>query len=149
MAIIKINTLIQAPIQKCFDLSRSIDLHMQSMEHTNERAVGGVTAGLIELNETVMWKAKHFGVTQSMTIKITAMHAPYYFVDEQVTGPFKKLKHRHSFVQKGNYTLMSDEFEFASPYGWIGKIVDTLFLKSYMKQLLIQRNQVIRTAAEA
>jgi hypothetical protein len=40
-------TDIAAPTGVCFDLSRSIDLHLESMVASNERAVAGVTSGLI------------------------------------------------------------------------------------------------------
>ena len=53
MPIITIETTVKAPVDVCFDLSRSIDLHTISTKHTGERAVAGVTAGLIELGETV------------------------------------------------------------------------------------------------
>ena len=56
-----------------FDLSRSIDFHMESASKTQERAIEGKTCGLIELGETVTWEAVHFGVKQQLTTKITAM----------------------------------------------------------------------------
>lgn len=148
MPVIKIDTLINAPVQKCFDVSRNIDLHMRSMVHTNEVAIAGVTSGLINLNETVTWQAKHFGLIFAMTIKITGIQAPDYFVDEQVKGPFKKLKHEHLFRLENKQTLMTDRFEFESPYGIIGKMVDRIFLETYMKRLLVRRNEVIKEEAE-
>ena len=45
MAVIILKTQIAAPIEKCFDLSRSIDLHLKSMQHTDERAIDGRTSG--------------------------------------------------------------------------------------------------------
>ena len=48
MPTINLTTEINAPIEICFDLSRSIDLHKQSMEHTKEEAIAGRTSGLIE-----------------------------------------------------------------------------------------------------
>ena len=50
---IVLETKIHAPLDRCFDLSRSIDLHKISTEHTNEEAIDGVTSGLISLNESV------------------------------------------------------------------------------------------------
>lgn len=48
-----LKTFIDAPVERCFDLARSIDLHKISLEHTNEKAVAGKTAGLIEPGESV------------------------------------------------------------------------------------------------
>jgi len=86
MPVIQLQTVINAPINVVFDLSRSIDLHKISTAHTNEQAIAGKTSGLISMSESVTWKAKHFGVTQLLTSKITAFKSPHYFVDEMISG---------------------------------------------------------------
>jgi len=149
MPLIQLSTLINAPIEVCFNLSRSIDLHKDSMKHTGEKAVSGVQSGLIGLNETVTWRAKHFGVVMQMTIKITETMPFISFTDEQIKGPFKKLKHRHIFQHIADgQTKMFDEFEFESPAGFIGRWVDEMILTDYMTKLLKRRNEVIKAAAE-
>src|ERR1035438_7376410 len=104
MPTIHLTTFIAAPIERVFDLSRSIDLHKKSMVHTNEQAVAGTTAGLIELQETVTWKAKHFFRTRVLKVKITAMDRPLSFTDEMLNGDFKSMKHEHHFKQVNNGT---------------------------------------------
>jgi hypothetical protein len=79
MATIILKTLINAPIAHCFDLARSIDLHVQSMQSSGEEAIAGKRNGLIGLNESVTWRAKHFGIYFTMTSKITAMEHPLFF----------------------------------------------------------------------
>jgi hypothetical protein len=44
--------------------------------------------------------------------------------------------------------IMTDRFEFSSPFGIIGKLFDKLILKNYMKSFLLERNQVIKEFAE-
>lgn len=149
MPVIKLHTHINAPVQLCFDLSRSIDLHLQSMQNSKEQAIAGVTAGLINLHETVTWKARHFGIPIKMTVKITEMQEPNFFVDEMVSGPFKWFRHYHGFQACNSGTLMVDEFVFRSPLGWLGKLVDKFLLKSYMQKLLQQRNQVLKEVAQS
>ena len=39
--------------------------------------------------------------------------------------------------------------EFVSPFGFLGKLVDFLFLKRYMKQFLVERNNTIKLYAES
>lgn len=73
---IEFKTKIYADKIVVFDLSRSIDLHKISTRHTNEEAIFGKTSGLIELNESVTWRAKHFGFYQTLTSKITEMKSP-------------------------------------------------------------------------
>lgn len=149
MPSIKLATEINSTIEICFDLARSIDLHKISTGKTNEEAVGGVTTGLISLNETVTWEAKHFGIRQRLTSKITAFDRPHYFVDEQVKGAFKFIRHEHRFEEVNNKVMMTDVFEFDSPFGIPGQIFNNLVLTNYMKELLINRNKVIKEFAES
>jgi ligand-binding SRPBCC domain-containing protein len=149
MPIIELATHINAPIAKCFDLARSIDMHLDSMQQSGETAVGGRITGLIELGESVTWRAKHFGVWQTLTSKVTEMEYPNYFTDEMVKGAFKAFRHEHYFYAIGSQTLMKDVFMFDTPLGFLGLAADFLFLKNYMRKLLEQRNKVIKHTAEA
>ncbi|WP_294321014.1 SRPBCC family protein [uncultured Chryseobacterium sp.] len=149
MAIIRLQTTIQADIRNVFDLARDIDLHQKSTFRTDEKAVAGRTAGLIEQGETVTWKAKHLGIVQTLTTQIISMHKPYHFTDIMLKGAFKSMKHQHLFRQEDWYTVMTDIFEFESPFGIIGKIFNAIFLRNYMKQFLLERNRMIKSAAEA
>src|SRR5688572_22231254 len=125
MPVIILNTLINAPIEVCFNLSRSIDLHTLSTEHTGEKAIAGKTMGLIGLHETVTWRAKHFGIWQQLTSRITAFQQPNFFVDEMAEGAFKSLWHEHRFAPTANGTLMTDTFRFESPFGIFGSLFNT------------------------
>jgi len=146
---IKLQTLIQADKKLVFDLSRSIDLHQISTAHTSEKAIAGKLTGLIELNETVTWEARHFGIIQQLTSRISEYDYPNYFVDEMVSGAFKRFRHEHHFTDDSGKTLMTDIFDYTSPLGIIGKFVDALFLKRYMINLIKKRNLVIKDFAES
>lgn len=148
MPVIRIETKINADISIVFDLSRSIDLHKISTEDTNEEAIAGVTTGLIQKGEWVTWRARHFGVYQNLTARITEMERPNYFVDEMEKGIFKRFKHDHIFSRIGEHSLMVDVFDYESPLGILGKLADILFLKRYMKRFLEKRNQTIKHFAE-
>ena len=148
MTIIELTTIIDAPIQKCFDLARSIDLHMRSTGKTKEKAIAGRTSGLIEKGETVTWEAVHFGIKQQLTTHIPEMKRPLYFSDEMVKGAFKNLYHQHYFESNDGKTTMTDVFRYETPAGIFGKLFDILVLKSYMTRFLKQRNVVIKSEAE-
>jgi ligand-binding SRPBCC domain-containing protein len=145
---IDITTRIHAPIQRVFDLSRSVDLHTASTAHTGERAIAGVTGGLMALGQEVTWRARHFGIWQNLTSRITAFEPPAHFRDSFVRGAFRRFDHDHFFSQDGDITLMRDVFDYDSPFGFLGRMADRLFLKRYMEQLLVTRNAAIKTAAE-
>ena len=146
---IELKTEIKAEKEIVFDLSRSIDLHKISTEHTKEEAVAGKTSGLIGLGESVTWRGKHFGIYQKLTSKITAYESPTYFVDEMVNGAFAEFKHEHCFAELENRTLMMDIFDYKAPFGILGEIADSLFLKRYMTELLTKRNLIIKAFAES
>lgn len=149
MPVINLETNINAPIERVFDLARSLDLHQRSMGHTQERAVGGVTTGLIDLGQTVTWEAVHFGIKQRLTSKITVCERPTHLQDIMVDGAFKGFTHDHYLFETETGTLMKDTFDFSSPFGLLGVMADLLFLEKYMTGLLKKRNEVIRQAAES
>lgn len=148
MPLIEIHTLINADIEKCFDLARSIDFHKESLQHSNEKAVADKTSGLIELGEWVTWEAKHLGFKQRLTSKITEFNSPNYFVDEQVSGAFKSFRHEHIFQNENGKTLMIDKFYFQSPFGVFGRLINFLFFENYMIKLLKTRNNYLKKKAE-
>jgi ligand-binding SRPBCC domain-containing protein len=143
-----LETIIEAPIERVFDLARSIDVHMDSTKATNERVIAGKKAGLIELGETVTWRAKHLGIHQNLCVQITKFERPYLFEDTMLSGAFKAMKHMHRFESMGTKTKMTDEFEFTSPLALIGKTMDTLYLKQYLRKFLLKRNAFLKSIAE-
>ena len=146
---IHLTTVINAPVERVFDLSRSINLHKISVAHTEEKVIAGVTTGLVKENDTVTWQAKHLFKIRQFTSKITAMKIPEYFTDEMTKGDFKSFFHQHHFKIIDNGTIMIDIVEFESPYGIFGKLFNSLYLENYMKKLLLQRNAVIKMYAES
>lgn len=148
MPIIKLESEINAPVERVFDLARSIDLHRATMTKYKEKAVAGVTTGLINLGEIVTWEATHFGVKQRLTSKITAFEPPRYFRDSMVAGAFKRFDHDHFFEKIGGQTRVKDVFDYDSPLGILGKIADALFVEKHLRDMLAERNQIIKAAAE-
>jgi ligand-binding SRPBCC domain-containing protein len=149
MAVIQLSTVIRAPQERVFDLARSIDAHQDSTEGTEERAVAGVTKGLIGMGGEVTWEARHFGVRQRFSVRVTAFDRPNHFQDVMISGAFKSMVHDHKFAEHPEGTLMSDRFEFSSPLGILGKIVDSIFLTSYMRRFILRRNALLKHLAES
>lgn len=148
MPTIYLETVINADIKICFDLSRSIDLHQISTVKTKEKAIAGITTGLVNTGDFVTWEAIHFGIKQQLTSKISEVEPYVHFRDEQLKGAFKYFIHDHYFRTENNKVVMVDNFEFSSPFGIIGKLFDKFILTNYMKSFLLERNQVIKEFAE-
>lgn len=144
-----LETQINAPIEICYDLSLSVDLHQLSTAQTGEYIIAGVHTGVMKLGESVTWRAKHFGVWQELTSKITEAQSPNYFCDEMQKGIFKSMRHEHYFIQKGQIVIMKDIFMFESPLGFLGKIANKIFLERYLSYFLKERNLMIKQVAES
>lgn len=148
---IKIVTEIEilAPVHICFDFARDIDLHTQTVwPHTKERAVGGVTDGMIGQGEFVTFEATHFLVRQRLSSQITEYRRPYLFVDTMTRGAFKSLKHEHHFIDLGITTIMQDVLHLEAPLGPLGWIAEKAVLKAYMRRFLMYRNQELKRRIE-
>ena len=145
----RLETLIEAPIGRVFDLARDIGLHERSMAATDEHAIAGRMSGPIEAGETVTWRARHFGIRWTMTSRITEVRAPTTFADEQERGPFRRFHHRHTFRAVPGGTLMIDDWEHEAPFGPLGWLADRLVLGRHMRRLLETRNAALKREAEA
>jgi ligand-binding SRPBCC domain-containing protein len=140
-------SLMPVDPETAFDLSLSIDAHLGSFEHSGEQAIGGVTAGVIGLGEFVTWRARHFGITWTMTSTITEWDRPHRFVDEQRTGPFRSFRHEHRFEPVEHGTRLTDHVEFEAPFGVLGRVVERLVLARYLRHLIDVRNTFLVTEA--
>ncbi|MCA0349825.1 MAG: SRPBCC family protein [Bacteroidetes bacterium] len=149
MTKIHLITKINAPINQVFDLARNIDVHQQSTASSYEKAIDGITSGLINLNETVTWRGKHFGIYLKHKSLISEMEFPTYFVDEMLEGHFKSFRHEHNFVEKNEKTVMIDTIEYQTPFGMLGRIFDQLVLKNHLTQFITERNKFIKKLAES
>jgi ligand-binding SRPBCC domain-containing protein len=149
MPTIHLTTFVAAPVQVVFDLSRHVGLHKESMAAFKEEAVAGTRVGLIEKDDTVTWKAKHFFKERLLRVKISDMKKNELLVDEQAQGDFKMMKHERHFKPCDNGTILIDLFHFESPYGIFGQWFNTLYLNKYIKQLLELRNRTIKDYAES
>ncbi|OXB09975.1 cell division protein [Flavobacterium plurextorum] len=148
MATINLTTKIKAPKQIVFNASRNIDIHQQSASPSKEKAISGVTSGLINLNETVTWRGRHFGFYLTHKSRITAMNLYDYFVDEMEKGKFKSFKHEHFFEEENGITIMKDKLQYETPFGILGKLFDVLLLKKHLTNFLLERNKVLKEVSE-
>jgi ligand-binding SRPBCC domain-containing protein len=146
---IELSTRIRAPIERCFDLARSIDLHTASTEDTNERALDGVVTGLIGMGESVTFAARHFGIWVTHTSLITAFDRPRHFRDEMTRGFFRSFVHDHVFVEDGDATVMRDTLVFSSKFGPLSWLLSRYVLAPHLTKLLKARNGFIRQVGES
>jgi ligand-binding SRPBCC domain-containing protein len=149
MTTIEVFTLIEAPVETCFQLSLSIDLELKAAKAHHIRAVSGVTSGIIGAGQRVGWETKQFGITVSHASEITEFQRPQFFQDSMVKGMFKSFQHDHFFQSlSDNKTEMRDLVRFSMPFWLMGAISERLIIRSRMLHLLLLRNSLIKETAE-
>lgn len=145
-------TVIDAPLARCFDLARSIEVHILGNVHFGENAlaVGDLTSGLIDMGQTVVWRARHFWIWQTLTSKITAFERPVFFEDTMLRGAFQSMRHEHFFRSlPEHHTEMKDVLYFSAPLPILGKLAEVFVLRRYMQNLLHERNMTVKQVAES
>lgn len=135
-------TVLPASPGRAFDLSLDVDFHLESFSETDEQVVDGVETGGMQLGDDVTWRARHFGIWWTMKTQITSFDRPHSFVDEQMSGPFKRFHHLHVFNDLGDgMTEMLDEIEFEAPLGPLGVLAEKAVLGRYLPRLIDVRNR--------
>jgi hypothetical protein len=151
MVKLETRTIIAAPIERCFDLARSVEVHLAANVHYGEQAVavGGVTTGIVGLGERVTWRARHFFVQQELTSEITALERPVHFQVTMIAGAFRMMRNDHYFRPvNADTTEVENVFVFAAPLWPLGLVAEWVVLRRYMRNLLLERNAVLKEFAE-
>lgn len=148
MATIHLTTSIRAPINACFDAARSVDAHLSSAIGTSEKVIAGRMTGSFEAGDIVTWEARHLGIRQRLTVEISRMIEPTFFEDKMLKGAFKSMRHEHHFAEENGFTIMTDLFQYETPFGILGALFDKLYLESYMRRFLQKRNLHLKQVLE-
>lgn len=149
MPTITIQTTVNTPIERVFDLARSIDLHLLSTQDTEEEVVEGKRKGCLEPGDTITWRAVHLGFRQTLTSQMVDFDRPYFFADRMIRGAFKTMLHEHYFNTYEGNTIMIDVLHYTSPLGVLGRFFNAVYLSRYMKNFIKRRNVVLKRVAES
>jgi ligand-binding SRPBCC domain-containing protein len=75
------------------------------------------------------------GIPLFWMTEITQVKDKEYFVDEQRTGPYKMWHHTHFFRAINGGVEMTDIVHYQLPLGFLGRIVNTLFVKNQLSEI--------------
>jgi ligand-binding SRPBCC domain-containing protein len=127
-----------------------VSVELQAANQYGIRAIAGVTSGVMRQGETVTWKLRQYGIWVSHTSIISDYESPSYFQDRMIRGIFRSFEHNHFFhPMSAARTTMRDEVSFSLPFWLLGKVSEWLLVRRRIVDLLIRRNQLIKTHAEA
>ena len=139
-------TTIQAPIDRCFRLSVSIDIVAATLARIGLRPTAGITRGEIAANETVTWHAPLLRTTHRS--HISGYTFPTYFQDTMLEGRFTFFQHDHHLAATPEGTRLTDEIRFIAPFGPFGRLAERTFLKPLATRLLSHRFAQLKRIAE-
>ena len=148
MADIEVATEIDAPPSRVFEIELDTDAHAASLASSRETSTTSSGQRLLVLGDDGTFRARHLGLWWTLTSRITEFDRPTRFVDEQVRGPFVRMRHEHLFVARPDgSTLMIDRMSFQAPLGVLGRLVDVV-LAAYLRRLLQERAAYVKALAE-
>jgi ligand-binding SRPBCC domain-containing protein len=136
---------VNAPADRCFLLSTSIELVQKTIQLT---PVEGKTSGLIVDGDQLVWRGWKFGLPAMHETLITGYNRPSFFQDTMGRGRFSYFQHDHHFAEVGGQTSMWDIVRFSLPLGPAGKIVGKYIVVPHVLKLMLQRFELIKRIAE-
>ena len=83
-------------------------------------------------------------ISSNWITEITHVKEPYFFVDEQIKGPYKMWIHQHTFEEKNGGIEMTDTVYYEIPFNFIGNILNSLLIKKKVKEIFNYRRAVLK-----
>jgi ligand-binding SRPBCC domain-containing protein len=158
MFVVKDNVHINAPIERCFLLSTSLELVGRELgmeatagsfvaEDGARRAMR--TRGLVVGGDRIRWEGWKFGLPQTH-VSLISEYVPYsFFQDRMIAGRFQYFQHDHEFTEVGGQVLLKDVVRFSLPLGIAGRLVGKRIVVPHVRLLLRRRFQLLRGLAES
>lgn len=85
------------------------------------------------------------GIPIHWQTEICKVEMKQYFTDRQKKGPYKIWEHTHTFTEQKGGVVMKDIVNYELPYGIIGNVANTIFIKSKIKNIFNYRKKVLET----
>jgi ligand-binding SRPBCC domain-containing protein len=83
------------------------------------------------------------GISLRWTSEIVEWDPPHAFVDVQIRGPYKLWRHTHRFAAQGESTRITDEVQYALPFGILGRIAHRFLVRSDVEKIFAYRQERI------
>ncbi|MFT5328822.1 MAG: ligand-binding SRPBCC domain-containing protein [Planctomycetaceae bacterium] len=139
---------IRAPIERCFDIARSVDVHKDTSTLIRGRAIAGKRTGLSDLGDETTWSARFFGLRFKIRTRVTRMVKSQYFCERRVSGLIERFEHDYHFTENEGSTRMEDVFSISLPLGLLGQGLLQLVLRPKLERVQMHRLQAIQQICE-
>ncbi|MCX6304803.1 MAG: SRPBCC family protein [Bacteroidetes bacterium] len=78
-------------------------------------------------------------IPMTWVTEITQVNEPFYFVDDQRSGPYSIWHHEHHFESVENGVMMTDKLFYKVPFGLFGDMLDRMFIHRQVKGIFKYR----------
>jgi ligand-binding SRPBCC domain-containing protein len=140
---------INAPIERCFLLSTSLELVAQTLKMRLVESGSIRTSGLVVGGDRLLWRGWVFGLPQLHETLITKYERPNFFQDTMGRGRFKQFQHDHFFTEIGGRTLLKDKVRFSLPLGAVTRPLARFVVMPHVSRLLRRRLELLKRVAES
>jgi len=95
--------------------------------------------------QIIRYKIKIFpGVCVNWMTEITHVNKPHYFIDDQRFGPYALWHHQHHFRSVAGGIEMTDELNYALPFGIIGRLAHWIFVGKKVNDIFDYRSEALK-----
>lgn len=149
--ILRDSQLVHAPIDRCFQLSCSLELVHDELGMV---AVSDKKDGLVEGGDIIRWEGWQLGLKHFHVSHISGFQEPVFMQDTMLDGRFKAFQHDHHFREvsggphRPTWTQLEDELRFSLPFGALGRLVAKYIMVPHIRKLMRSRFQRIQRIAE-
>lgn len=148
MSVYQIKTSQKLPIslEKAWDfLSSPYNLKTITPPHMGFNIINGVTENdKMFAGQIIVYKLSPLpGYKTEWVTEITHVKEGEYFIDEQRFGPYALWHHKHNLKSIDGGVLMEDTIHYKLPFGILGKIAHSLFIKRQLKQIFDYRHKTL------
>jgi ligand-binding SRPBCC domain-containing protein len=84
------------------------------------------------------------GIAMTWVTEITHVSDKRYFVDEQRIGPYAIWHHQHIIEPYENGVMMTDIVTYRPPLGFLGSMVNALFIKRQLEGIFAYREKALK-----
>jgi ligand-binding SRPBCC domain-containing protein len=103
------------------------------------------TSSVLYKNQIIRYTSTSlYGLKISWETKIIDLKYPFFFVDEQLKGPFAYWRHFHYFQEVGKNTVITDHIEYSTSLGFFGRIIHPIVTKPNLIKAFNYREMMIK-----
>ena len=140
--------LIQKPVEEVFNFfSKPENL---SVITPSKLAFKILTPTPIEMGDgrIIDYKIYLLGIPIHWKTLITDFDPPHMFVDQQIKGPYTMWHHTHTFHKVEDGVEIRDRVVYSIPFGFIGQILNYLWIRKDLENIFKHRKKVINKLFE-